>query len=114
MQILGILLAALCYLVVLVVALAFNESDVAMAKQNREHPGTGEDLWMLSSIGFGLMIIAPLAPLAFMTDFLSWDRAFSWELWSVWLAFNLVTFVAARRYVFRPLMRDLDARRADK
>ena len=114
MQLLGVVFAVILYLIVLLLALGLNEADVALSQQNRETPGGADDLWMMSTVGFGLMIVSPLLPLAFMTDLLSSERALSMEPWIGWLAFNAVVFVATRRYVYRPLMRDLDARRSNK
>jgi len=109
-----LMLAIFLYLGALCFALVVNEADVDMAKKNRENPVAREDVWLWSCIGFALMVFVPVVTLTLSEEFRSRELIFSLEAWTVWLSFNLVAFVAVRRFAYRPLMRNLDARRAER
>ena len=113
MHFLAIVPAFVLYFFLLLATIGFYEADVALARQKRECPDQGkEDPWAMTIASALATLTIPVLPLVFLEGFRNWDRLLSWEVWSIWTAFNIVLFMVVLRCIYRPISQELDARRA--
>lgn len=111
MQILGIVLSVVAFLLATFFALGLNLLD---EERDRYYSAGGQkppDFVKMTPWGLLMMWALPLLPLRFMTNIFDDSRLWTWSAGVAWVVFLVVVFFASRRYVFRPLVRQLDERR---
>lgn len=114
MQILGFVISIVVFLVTLLFALVVNMVDEERAAYYRERRQVRTDLWQFTVYSSILVLVGPLVPLFLMTDVFEDKSLLKAGPALAWFAVVVVSFIATRHFIFRPLMVRLDERDAKK
>jgi len=113
MLIFGIVLSVVAFVIMLFMALGLNQLDEERAAYYRERDEVRTDLWFMSGVGMTGLWFIPLAPLL-LTDVFDHVNLFSWGPGLIWTAIVVASFLLSRHFIFRPWMKRVDERRAQK
>lgn len=113
-MVLGILSAVGLLIVLLLLTLGLNELDAQRIESDHQKGISGSASEMPAAfMGFMLMWSVPLVPLHFISGLPVMNLLNVWGCLA-WTTVLIVLFFATRRFVYRPLMRRLDARRSQQ